>query len=127
MSHCPMIPSGMGPECTYFRADGEPLRKWEAPGCDQTGIATCTYWAGGGYAATCGIVSTATGGPDVMLCRNCRHWRPDVLAHPENPEPGSLRVCAIERVTHSGSWCSRWRERTPEQVIEQANDAGRLF
>ena len=118
MSHCPMKPLGMGPECRHFRATDEPLKPWEPRDSELAGITTCTYWPGGAFVKGCGAS---------MYCETCRHWRPDALLNPDNPKPGSLRICAAGQVTHAGSWCPRWEERTDEQVIEQANSKGRLF
>ena len=81
----------------------------------------------------CGQMVRAGGGfyslpRDVLLCANCTHWRPDAIAHPELGERcGSVRICARGNKCHSGMWCSSWERQSDQQIIEAAQEVGRLF
>jgi len=61
------------------------------------------------------------------MCVTCRHWRPDVIAHPHLDAPGSQRRCARGHVSSAGQWCREWEALTPAKAIEAANAEGRLF
>ena len=61
------------------------------------------------------------------VCCTCRKWRPEALAYPDSPSPGSQRVCARGRTVSSGMWCREWEAPTEEEAIEAAHAAGRLF
>jgi hypothetical protein len=111
--------------CEYFRAEGEESRYYDAAfyggGVTADGVlrARCDYWAGGAFMLCCGAD---------LLCSTCRHWDESNVRYPELGErAGSMRVCRKGETTHSASWKPCWEPQTEQQVLEHANEAGRLF
>jgi hypothetical protein len=51
----------------------------------------------------------------VPMCLSCRNWRPDILAFPDEPKPGSMRICARGEQTSAHSWKPCWEPRTAGQ------------